>query len=375
MTGALIDPSVFSQALATLERGVSERVTPGAQLSIRVRDTAGAWRGVDLCVGRLAYDAESSAVRVETRYDLASVSKALVALSLERVCARHHVARDVALSVVDADAAHTPAAYCTLEALASHRAGLPAWRAFFESVRPSDATLESPAIRARVLESVRREPLVSTGETAVYSDVGYILLGEALAKLAGAPLAAVVSREVSEPLAIDPSELAYRGSSARFTDDHIAPTEACGWRGELIRGRVHDENAFALGGVAGHAGLFGTARAVATVGAASLDALEGDDRWMPPASMRAMCEARPGGSHRLGWDGRSPGKSSAGTLAHAQTFGHLGFTGTSLWCDPSRRACVALLTNRVHPTRQREGIFGLRAAVHDAVWAALDALG
>jgi CubicO group peptidase (beta-lactamase class C family) len=139
----------------------------------------------------------------------------------------------------------------------------------------------------------------------------------------------------------------------------------------VVQGQVHDENAFALGGVAGHAGMFGTACALAELGRASLDALEGEAVWFPPAAMRAMVAPRAGGSHRLGWDGKNPEGSSAGARMSPTTFGHLGFTGTSLWCDPEAGVAVALVTNRVHPTRENGAIRALRVAVHDAVMAAL----
>jgi CubicO group peptidase (beta-lactamase class C family) len=133
-----------------------------------------------------------------------------------------------------------------------------------------------------------------------------------------------------------------------------------------VRGEVHDENAFALGGVAGHAGLFGSALALCERGVAMLDALRDED---PVAT--SMLRAREGGTHRLGWDTRSPQGSSAGARMGPRTFGHLGFTGTSLWGDPDVDVVVALLTNRVHPTREGDGIRALRPAVHDAVREAL----
>jgi CubicO group peptidase (beta-lactamase class C family) len=159
----------------------------------------------------------------------------------------------------------------------------------------------------------------------------------------------------------------YRGITERFRESHVAPTEACTWRHRVVQGNVHDENAYALEGIAGHAGLFGTARALVEIGRASIDAVGGDTRWFDPAWMARMVSPREGGSHRLGWDGKSAGGSSAGTRMSMATFGHLGFTGTSLWCDPEARVAIALVTNRVHPTRENTGIRALRVDVHDAV--------
>jgi CubicO group peptidase (beta-lactamase class C family) len=141
----------------------------------------------------------------------------------------------------------------------------------------------------------------------------------------------------------------------------------------VVQGEVHDENAYALGGVAGHAGLFGTARDAVTLGRAALDCLKGESGWFEPEVMRGMIAPRAGGAHRLGWDGRGAQSPSSGERMGPRTFGHLGFTGTSLWCDPDADVAIALVTNRVHPTRENGGIRALRPAIHDAVLEALAA--
>jgi CubicO group peptidase (beta-lactamase class C family) len=138
----------------------------------------------------------------------------------------------------------------------------------------------------------------------------------------------------------------------------------------VVQGEVHDENAFALGGVCGHAGLFGAARDVLALGARALDCLAGDASWLAPERMAWMIAPRPGGAHRLGWDARGAHAPSSGSAMGPRTFGHLGFTGTSLWCDPDADVAVALVTNRVHPTRENGAIRSLRPALHDAVMAA-----
>jgi len=133
---------------------------------------------------------------------------------------------------------------------------------------------------------------------------------------------------------------------------------------------VHDDNAWAMGGVAGHAGLFATARDVAGMGAAWLVALEGGE-WLPAELASRAIARRPLG-RGLGWDLKSEAGSSAGELMGSRTFGHLGFTGCSLWIDPDRGLSVALLTNRVHPSRHGEGIKELRPVFHDALVGALE---
>jgi CubicO group peptidase (beta-lactamase class C family) len=149
----------------------------------------------------------------------------------------------------------------------------------------------------------------------------------------------------------------------------IAPTEQDPWRGRLLVGEVHDENAAALGGIAGHAGLFGTAAAVGSYARHLLQVLDGRAGVIRRATLEEFVTKRadiPGSSRALGWDTMLP-TSSCGTLMSARAFGHTGFTGTSLWIDPEKDVYVALLTNRVHPTRANEAIKHVRPAVHDAV--------
>jgi CubicO group peptidase (beta-lactamase class C family) len=258
----------------------------------------------------------------------------------------------------------------TLRALASHRSELPAWRPYYSAVTPEGAARGDG--RAMVLDAVIATPREPNGGAVRYSDVGYILLGEAAARATGRALAELVRDEVTRPLGLDDA-MGYRAVDGAADDAFVAPTERCAWRGRVVQGSVHDENAFALGGVSAHAWLFATAAAVASVGAAALDALDGESGWFPPAVMAEMIAPRPGGTHRLGWDGREPTGSSAGGLMGPRTFGHLGFTGTSLWVDPDARVVVALLTNRVHPTRENLAIRALRVAVHDAVMSAVGA--
>ena len=153
-----------------------------------------------------------------------------------------------------------------------------------------------------------------------------------------------------------------------------APTERDAWRGRLLLGEVHDENAWALGGAAGHAGLFGTAAAVGACARHVLQVLSGRTGAFARGTLETFIARReevPGSSRALGWDTMLP-TSSCGTRMSPRAFGHTGFTGTSLWIDPDRAVYVALLTNRVHPTRANDAIRSVRPAVHDAIVEALD---
>jgi CubicO group peptidase (beta-lactamase class C family) len=216
------------------------------------------------------------------------------------------------------------------------------------------------------------------GTKSLYSDLGVFLLGEVLQKAAGEPLEAFARRRVLGPLGL--KDTTY-GPGPELLP-RIAPTEDDPWRGRVLRGEVHDENAFALGGVAPHAGLFGTAPDLARfaqmlVQGGALDgrrliSRETLDRFTRRAGV-------PGSSRALGFDTPTngegprssvpgaPGYSSAGSLLSARSFGHTGFTGTSMWVDPERKLYVVLLTNRVHPRRDNDGIRAVRSEVADAV--------
>lgn len=349
-------PPRLAAAGDLLRRAVRDGVTPGAQLAVRFPDGA----SEHLAVGALTYAPDAPAVTPDTVFDLASVTKPFTALALVRIDAP--LARP--LGDLLPWSRGLPAGEATLEELLTHRAGLLPWAPFYRAVDPVDAG--SPAARRAVLDAVARAPRGAPGAVR-YSDLGYILLGEALAALAGCPLAAAITREVIEPLGLGAR---FRGVGPPWVDPAVAPTERCPWRGRVVQGEVHDENAFALGGTCGHAGLFGSARDVLALGAASLASLAGASAWLAPARMARMIAPRPGGDHRLGWDARGPHAPSSGSSMGPRTFGHLGFTGTSLWCDPDADVAVALVTNRVHPTRDNPGIRALRPAVHDAVMAA-----
>jgi CubicO group peptidase (beta-lactamase class C family) len=208
-------------------------------------------------------------------------------------------------------------------------------------------------------------PLVYTpGSRSIYSDPGFILLGLVLERLAPAELDRQFARIAGE-----------LGEIGFLPADHlrprIAPTEVDGWRGRLLVGEVHDENAAAFGGVAAHAGLFGTAAAVGTFARLVLATFHATTILGTPELMRTFTtrSAVPVSSRALGWDTMLP-TSSCGTLMSPTAIGHTGFTGTSLWIDWERDFYVVLLTNRVHPTRANEQLRAIRPRLHDAIIAA-----
>ncbi len=218
--------SRLDAARALLERAVAVRVTPGAQLSVRFGDGY----AESFAVGALDYEPSSPAVTTETVYDLASITKVFTALSLVRLADREGVDLARPLDTVLSWTRGTEAAGATLLELLSHRAGLVHWAPFYRSVSAGDAG--SVEARRAVLDAVVNTPRGATGNVR-YSDLGYMLLGEALEALGGAPIERLVAREVTAPLGLS---VGYRGVGEAWRDRALAPTELCPWRGRVVRG-------------------------------------------------------------------------------------------------------------------------------------------
>lgn len=328
-----------------------------------------------LLVGAAGQGERESPIAPSTLFDLASVSKPLVACTLLRL------ERHGALSLAQALALHlpelrqTPSASATLLHLLSHRAGLEAHLPLFAPLLGGLPVVRSVALRRAALAR-RAEclgPPPAEGFSPVYSDLGYLLAGEVAERVTGLPLDELVDREVGRPLGL---RLGSARQWHRWAPERLAqaaPTEHVLWRGGRLRGVVHDDNAWALGGLGlcGHAGVFGAAVDVVGWGLALLDALEGRrPTWLLPEQLETLVRPRPGGTLRAGFDGKASAGSSAGTVASERTFGHLGFTGTSLWIDPATGRAVALLTNRVFGGRDDLRLRGARPALHDALFRA-----
>ncbi|HVU01781.1 MAG TPA: serine hydrolase domain-containing protein [Polyangiaceae bacterium] len=314
-----------------------------------------------------------------TPYDLASVTKPFVAATAARLERSGTLSFGQRLGDLVPELRETPAGPRTLEHLLSHRSGLSAHGALYAPLTTGGTVDPEAAIRLAATwmrpECLAEPPF--EGHPPVYSDLGYLLLGLCLERAAGAPLEALVRREISEPLGLRVgSARELRNESPSF-DARVAPTETVGFRGGEIVGRVHDENAWAVSGdaLSGHAGLFGTALDVARFGAAMLDALAGRaPEFLSAGEAARLVVPRAGGTLRAGFDGRAEEGSSAGARFGPRSFGHLGFTGTSLWCDPDADVVAVLLTNRVSPTRDNVKIRIARPDVHDALHQAATGL-
>jgi CubicO group peptidase (beta-lactamase class C family) len=208
----------------------------------------------------------------------------------------------------------------------------------------------------------------------IYSDLGFMLLGQAVETISGQSLDRFCQKHIFGPLglrAMSFIDLAQvRTHRVEPVAEMIAATQRCPWRRRILCGEVDDENAWAMGGVAGHAGLFGSARDVDALAAVLEAASRGEHSFLPAELVREMWTIDttvPRSTRTLGWDTPAPTASSTGTRMSLRTVGHLGFTGTSLWIDLERRLQITLLTNRVHPSRDNERIRELRPRLHDLV--------
>jgi CubicO group peptidase (beta-lactamase class C family) len=381
-----------------LERGRREGVAPALSATVLFR--GGLVHASD--IGEAQVEPEARPLAPGTLFDVASLTKVMAATTLAALLV---AAREITLD--DRVARFLPGfagggrETVTVRHLLAHASGLPAWRPYFEAAmrdpvaglaflppaqRPASRLGEAFArgrsiVRAAVLAEGLEAP---PGARALYSDPGFMLLGWVLEKAGGGGLDELCRDRVFAPLAladtlfVDEQAEAHPGGALpmRREGREFAATERCEHRGEVNRGSVNDDNAWAMGGVAGHAGLFSTARDAAALGQAWLDALRGRPSPVDAhvAATFARRDGAPGSTRALGWDTPSAEGSSLGTRlgrGPRGAIGHLGFTGGSLWIDVDREVVAALLTNRCHPSRENERIKAFRPRFHDAVAAAL----
>lgn len=334
--------ALFPTVAGIVERAINARVFPGAV--VEIGRAAGSL--TTMARGTQTYAADATPVVANTVYDLASLTKVLAttALVADEVSSGRMRLNDRVRHWIPSWTGEDRQPV-TLQDLLEHCSGLPGHRPYWER-RSGRASFEL---------AISEEPLAYLPRTqSIYSDPGFILLGLAIEHASAAPLDTLFGdwrlRELGAAV-----EIMFRPPNEWLA--RTAPTEDTP-EGLERRGEVHDENCAALGGVAGHAGLFGTA---AAVGACA--------RWWlasPMLSSFARKSQTPGSSRALGWDTMLP-SSSCGTRLSPRAIGHTGFTGTSLWIDPEQDLYVVMLSNRVHPTRAGEGIQEARRALHDAV--------
>ncbi len=304
-----------------------------------------------------------------TVFDLASLTKPLATtLAVMLLCQQGRLEPDQCLAAVVPAAAHGDKHEITIAQLLAHTSGLPAYRPYYRQL----ALLPESARRPRLRQLLLDEPLLHPpGANVLYSDLDFMLLEWVVETAAGQRLDRIVAEQVYAPLQAIP--LFFIDGKHPAPPAVYAATELCAWRGRLMQAEVHDENAHALGGVAGHAGLFGTAAAVHTILAELLAAYHGrpEARLFRSEVVRRFWQPVPGVGKTLGFDLPSAVGSSCGRFFPPDSIGHLGYTGTSFWIHRTQQLAVILLTNRVHPSRDNISIRQFRPQIHDAVMQAL----
>ncbi|MBN1282189.1 MAG: beta-lactamase family protein [Proteobacteria bacterium] len=352
--------------------------------------------------GEVLYSGRFGLARECTCFDIASLTKPIATATLTMM-----LAADGLLKLDDTVYQWLPGArqsahrQMTVAHLMDHVSGLPAWQPFYRVIPMSLIGTEEG--RSMILEDCyAEEPVAEPGSNTIYSDIGYILLGEILHHAAGEPLDRLFAKRIAEPLGLaDTFFVRVSGempTSSRRTktraDQHVptpkygapderpvrrpgehrrfAPTEDCPWRERVVHGEVHDQNAFALGGVAGHAGLFSTAEDIHRFALDLVRCYRGESRWFDPEMLRQFIKEgkrKPAGEQFVaGWNRPSLRNSASGHRFSANSIGHLGYTGCSIWIDLSRYYWIVLLTNRIHPTSTNQMITAFRPAIHDLIY-------
>jgi CubicO group peptidase (beta-lactamase class C family) len=343
--------AIGSSVQQILHEAIAARAFPGVALLV----SRGGKVVLETYAGAHTYDPHSVPVTAETTYDLASLTKVMVTTPL---CMKLFEAGKLGLDEPIGDVIpeftgdEGRPERVTFRHLLAHSSGLPAHRKYYEHAHHADQVLQQ--VFATLLEA-------DPGERVEYSDIGFILLGVAVERLMGAKLDELARREIFSALGVTCSY----GPLTHV--HHVVPTlEAVDFRDRRICGQVNDENTWVMGGVAGHAGLFGSARDVDTFAQMMLN---GGAPLFKPATVEQFTRLEPSPartSRTLGWD--TPGQpSQSGRYLSARSYGHLGYTGTSLWIDPERELAITLLTNRTYPDNTSQKIKQYRPRIHDAV--------
>jgi len=336
--------------------------------------------------GARSLDPERTPMRPDTIFDLSSLTKPLATTTAFMLLVREgKVALDDRVTRFFHNFGVHGKTHVAFRHLLAHCSGLAPWRPYHRDIERMErggkiGFVASRGAKEFVYEQIHRErPEYEVGERSVYSDLGFMLLGELIETVARQPLDRFCHERIFRPLGLRSTAFvdiaSLRTKKLAPVSDVIAPTERCPWRKRVLCGEVHDDNAYAMGGVAGHAGLFAGATDVDTLATRLRACWRGDDEFVPRALMREFWSGAPvvrDSTWRLGWDTPSAKGSAAGTRMSRTAVGHLGFTGTSLWIDLERDANVILLTNRVHPRRDNDRIREWRPRLHDLAVEALD---
>lgn len=350
-----------------LQTGVREGIFPGAVLLVAHKGEVRLLQAV----GRRLNDDEPNSMQSSTIFDLASLTKPLATtLALMRLFDDEIIDLDEPLELLLPGEIPPDKRALTTRQLLSHCAGLTDWRPFYLQLEQVAEHSKKEVLRKLILADT---VIYAPGTASLYSDPGFMLLEWIIEARGGLPLPQYLDRHFYGPLGLQRTFLDNPSGRALFGGEQFAATEFCPWRKKVIIGCVHDENAYSVGGYSGHAGLFGTVEEVFSLAdllRAHYQAERSD--YLRAGTVRTFLAGRSAAfpsTWALGWDTPSKEGSSSGKHFSAQSFGHLGFTGTSLWMDLQKEVTVVLLTNRIHPTRKNERIRQFRPRLHDLIMA------
>jgi len=396
---------LYQNLLKSLKSGVDDGVFYGGACGFFLPDDG----CFELSAGRLY--SKGGTVSNDTLFDIASLTKLFITFVVLKLVDEGRVSLNRPLKHYVTLPADSVWNSFTFEMLLAHETGLPAWIPFFKDINIKvRGSLEAKELIINRIFNIDCEN--KKQGTATYSDLGFIGIGAVLSDFLDMPLENIVDKYVNIPLGLTMtayrpldkyagkkidnfhpgkdvlgnSSPVLRNSNIVFADSNslntskentqtgivgwkldIAATEICPWRKKMLMGEVHDDNAWTMGGVAGHAGIFSTAGDICKFGRAWLDSYMGRGLLSEKITRKAF-KRRPSG-RGLGFDLKSPENSSAGMTATLSTVGHLGFTGTSLWIDPEKQAVISLLTNRVYPTRENILIRRFRPVFNELFFA------
>lgn len=375
-----------------MDKAVSDGVFPAADLLVA--------KG-----GEILHHRQYGDAREGTFFDISSLTKPICTATLTMMMVEEGLLKLTDNVYQWLGGARLPAHKLMLiEHLMNHTSGLPAWQPYYREL-PLDLVGTEGGKRF-VLDTCYHEPLIGEpGAKTLYSDIGYIFLGEIIEQAGGVALDALFANRIARPLNLNdtffvraigaPISTTKRRSFAT-ADQHVptpkygrpedrvgrkmgerrrfAPTEDCPWRERVIHGEVHDQNAYALGGVAGHAGLFSTAIDLHRFALEFTNCYKGKGDWLPREKLKGMIDFRSakGGDIFLGgWNTPSLKNSASGRYFSRHTIGHLGYTGCSIWIDLEKDFWVVLLTNRINPSSTNEKIKAFRPQIHDLIYKAI----
>ena len=366
---------------AAFAEAVEKGAIPGATLVVRVGGDI-AYEGA---FGFRAIVPDRSPMRLETVFDLSSLTKPLATTVAVMMLTRDAKMRlDDRLTRFFHNFGVHGKSHVTFRHLLAHSSGLAAWRPFYQQIADVERSgkvnfMASRGAKEFVYEEIHREkPEAPTATRTIYSDLNFIVLGEAVEQVSGVALNRFCRDKIFRPLGLRATDYIdislVRTRRLEPVPEMFAPTAVCPLRKRLLVGEVDDENAYAMGGVSGHAGLFAPVKEVDRIAAELLACYAGQSDFVPQKIVQQFWSrdsAVRGSTWALGWDSPSLEYSSSGHRFSAAAVGHLGFTGTSIWMEPARGIAISLLTNRVHPRRENQAIRDFRPKIHDLIMEAL----